>query len=114
MRRRSFRPTLGASGLEARISLSRAGVHAGGIPVLAYGSETNPGMFNGIVEKKDHGHWYDAVFFIGQRRTDWALHPGEPTSPGAIYLLQGDTTLTSLPRGHSAPKLNNLPTGRRG
>jgi len=99
MRRKSFRPALGASELEARISLSRADVHPVGIPVVAYGSDTNPGLFDGLVEKKVHGRWYNAVFFNGHRDTKWTLHPGGPTSPGSIYLLRGDT-IAPLPRRH--------------
>src|SRR4051812_1610472 len=103
MGRRSFLPVVGESRLESRISLSRAGAHAVGIPVVVYGSETNPGLFDGLVEKKVHGHWYNAVFFNGQRRSEWAPHPGGPTAPGSIYLLKGDALVPS-PKGHWAPR----------
>lgn len=112
MRRRSFTPALGESELEARISLSRAVVRPGGIPVVAFGSATNPGMFNGLVEKKVQGRWYNAVFFNGHRYSEWSPHPGGPKSPGSIYLLRGDT-IAPLPRGHWTPKIGQLLQGRR-
>ena len=77
MDRRSFRPTLAKSELEARISLSRADFHVKGVPMIAYGSAVNRGMFDGLMEKKVHGQWYSAVFFNGQRDSPWAptKHP---------------------------------------
>jgi len=72
MDRREFRPTLAESGLEARVSLSRADFNVRGFPVIAYGSAVNHGSFDGLIEKKINGRWYDAVFFNGHRYSSWA------------------------------------------
>ena len=77
MDRRAFRPSLSPSELEPRISLSRAALNVHGVPVVAYGSSVNPGLFDGLIEKKVGGRWYSAVFFNGHRYSKWAptKHP---------------------------------------
>jgi len=72
MDRRAFRPVLAPFELEPRVSLSRAGFKVSGVPVVAYGSAVNRGMFDGLIEKKVNGRWYDAVFDNGHRDTPWA------------------------------------------
>jgi hypothetical protein len=77
MDRRAFRPAMAESELEARVSLSRVGFNARGVPTIAYGSAVNRGLFDGLIEKKINGRWYDAVYFNGQRYSSWApmKHP---------------------------------------
>jgi hypothetical protein len=72
MDRRAFRPALAESKLEARVSLSRADFNVNGVPTIAFGSAVNRGMFDGLIEKKLNGRWYDAVFFNGHRFSAWA------------------------------------------
>jgi len=64
---------LAGSELEARVSPSRAAFNVRGVPVILYGSAVNPGLFDGLVEKKVHGHWYSAVFSNGHRYSEWSL-----------------------------------------
>jgi hypothetical protein len=77
MNRRVFRPVLAESRLEARVSLSRADFNVKGVPTIAYGSAVNRGLFDGLIEKKINGRWYDAVYFNGHRYSPWApmKHP---------------------------------------
>src|SRR5436190_24285847 len=95
MRDRSFRPAIVGAALEPRISLSRVHAHPGAIPVIGYGSETNPGRFDGLVERKVPGGWSNAVFFNGHRYSEWTAHPGKPAPDGSPFLLKGDTLVST-------------------
>ena len=53
MGRRAFRPLLAATELESRISPSLAALNVRGVPVVAYGSAVNRGMFDGLVGEED-------------------------------------------------------------
>jgi hypothetical protein len=61
------------SRLEARLSLSTVAFKAGGAAVIAVGSAVNPGLYNGLVETRVKGRWYDAVVDNGHRVTPWGL-----------------------------------------
>jgi hypothetical protein len=71
VRRRSFRPCLGDTVLEARVSLSQAAFKVRGVHVTAYGNAVNRELFDGLVEVRVHGRQFNAVFGNGHRVTPW-------------------------------------------